>query len=562
MKKMISLALALTMLLLCAVPASAVTEVPDTYYAGQVQLVVDNLQSWYEQTYGEGDLVKPFEEPVEVTMVNYYNASVETPIATWNQQWGETLEYNRYVEAIEKALNIKINYKWLKNDADNGYVQQIRLMTAAGEMPDMFIVTDQTDLLQMAESGLIMPVDDVMDKYFTTNDKEAMFSDGGMLKEMATYEGKTYGIPRSISDTDTFSYLWLRKDWMQDQGLQNPKTMEDLKHIMQTFQKAYGGYGMLIDKDLWYGTRGLFAGFKAYPEFWVKDEDGNLVWGGTQDTVKEALTYLADLYREGLLDPEFITQTNSDAQALFLNEQTGVVYAGHWVAHQFQKAWEKNSKVDWYCVELPSVDGKPVEQYLNPMRRGWVVIRDGYEHPEVAGMISALQAFVFQSGITDGSWWFSNDGAQYLEPMQANVSSWDNYDTWLNLLEAYEKDDPSVLRGKAITYWGNLHTGDNNQWAWDHMFSNLPDQPMNVLKNAIEENRIKYDGFLGAPSELMNDRWSTIKGEQVIAFTKIIIGEVGVDEGFDAWLKTFDSMGGREITEEVNEWYASSSFSE
>lgn len=495
-------------------------------------------------------------------MVNYYSANLETSMATWNKQWGETLEYNRYVEAIEKALNIKINYKWLKNSADSGYLQQVRLMIAASEIPDMFLVTDQTDLLQLAEAELIMPVDDIMDKYFTTNDKTAMFSDGGMLKEMAQYDGKTYGLPRSISDTDTFSYLWLREDWMEEQSLDRPKTMEDLKNIMVTFQKAYGGYGMLIDKGLWYSTRGLFAGFKAYPEFWVKDEDDNLVWGGTQDTIKDALTYLNGLYKDGLLDPEFITQSNGDAQALFLNEQTGVVYAGHWVAHQFQKAWANNNKVDWYCVELPSVDGEAVEQYLNPQARGWVVIREGYEHPEVAGMISALQAFVFQSGITDGSWWFSNDGAQELEPMQANVSSWDNYNTWLNLLEAYEADDPSVLRGKAITYWGNLHTGDNNQWAWDHMFSNLPDQPMHVLKNAIEDGRINYEGFLGAPSELMNDRWSTIKNEQLIAFTKIIIGEVGVEEGFEAWLKTFDSMGGNTITAQVNEWYATSSFKE
>ena len=170
----------------------------DSYYDEQIQLVVDNLQSWYEENYGEGHLVKPFEETVEVTMVNYYDAALETNMATWNEWWGETLEHNRYVEAIEKALNIKINWMWLKNNADNGYVQQLRLSIAAGEIPDIFLVTDQTDLLQLAEADLIMPVDEVMENYFVTTDKEAMFSDGGMLKEMAKYDGKTYGIPRSV----------------------------------------------------------------------------------------------------------------------------------------------------------------------------------------------------------------------------------------------------------------------------------------------------------------------------------------------------------------------------
>ena len=43
--------------------------------------------------------------------------------------------------------------------------------------------------------------------------------------------------------------------------------------------------------------------------------------------------------------------------------------------------------------------------------------------------------------------------------------------------------------------------------------------------------------------------------EQLIAYTKIINGEVGVDEGFDAWVANFNALGGDRITAEVNEWY-------
>ena len=186
-----------------------------------------------------------------------------------------------------------------------------------------------------------MPIDDVVDKYFTTWDKEIQNSDGGMLYEMASYDGQRYGIPCNISDTDTFSYIWLRKDWMEALNLEAPKTMDDLKNIMVKFAEANLGnnennYGMLIDKSLYYSTRGLFAGFKAYPEFWV-EEDGKLVWGGTQENVKKALTFLNGLYNDGMLDKEFITQSNTDAQALILNSQTGIVYAGHWLAGTLMK---------------------------------------------------------------------------------------------------------------------------------------------------------------------------------------------------------------------------------
>lgn len=562
MKKLMTIALALC-LLITSVSAFAIDQHEPEFYEQQIQLLADTMQDWYETNYDEGELVAPYEETVEVNIVNYYNSTLETNMATWKEWWGETLDNNRYTNAIERALNIKVNYDWLKIDADKAYETQLRLAITAGEIPDMFIVTNQNDLIQLAESGLIMPVTDLIEKTFTTKDKEIQNSDGGMLYEMAMYEGECYGIPCNVSDTDTFSYIWLRKDWLDKLNLEVPKTMEDLKKIMVAFTEAnFNGknnsYGMLIDSDLYYATRGLFAGFAAYPEFWVKDGDA-VVWGGTQESVKDALKYLNGLYKDGLLDPEFITQKNADALSLMYNGQTGVIYAGHWIAHNLQTLHDQDPESEWICVDLPSADGSPVNQRLTPVKRGWIVINKDYEHPEVAAKIRALCTFASQGGVVDGTWWFSNDQAQIIEPFQASVSSWDNYNTYLNLLECYAAGgDTSVLKGKAVTYWGNLQS--SSKWAWEHMFGNGEYTPMKVLGRAIESDRIEYDCFLGAQSMFMQDRWSTIKDEQLTAFTKMIIGEVDIDEGFASWLKTFDSMGGTKITQEVNEWYANSSF--
>ena len=54
----------------------------------------------------------------------------------------------------------------------------------------------------------------------------------------------------------------------------------------------------------------------------------------------------------------------------------------------------------------------------------------------------------------------------------------------------------------------------------------------------------------------MLERWETILSEELIAYTKIIIGETTVEEGFADWVNTFNSLGGDRITQEVNEWYA------
>ena len=559
MKKFITVLVALCMLLSCTAALAIDQHEPD-YLAKQMELMKENLIPYWEEK-GEGDIIKPYDEPVTVHVVNYYGSSTEANMAIWNEWWGETLENNRFAQACREILNIDIVYDWLANSADNGYITKMRLEMAAGNLPDVWLVTDQTDLLQLAANELIIPVDDVIKDTMTQEDQDIIFSDGGRLVEMASYEGKCYGIPRNISDTDTFSYIWLRKDWMEKLGLEAPKTIDDLKAIMDAFMAAdFDGdgqantFGMVIDKDLYYGTRGLFAAFDARPEFWI-EKDGKVEWGGVQPEVKEALSFLHTLYEEGYLDKEFITQTNGTALGTALAGKAGVLYAGHWVAHQLQTMLEEHPEAEWYCVNLPSVTGEPVYQLLNPVRRGWVVINANYDHPEIVGKISALCSFTYRSGVTLGSFWMSNDDAQTLQPFQGSVSSWDNYDTWLNLLQVFETGDESLLRSKAITYWDNFHT--SSEWAWMHMFGPDDGTPMQVLADAINNDRISYDAFLGAQSEFMQDRWSAIKSEQLAAFIRIIIGEVGVDEGFDAWLQSFSSMGGDRITEEVNEWYAS-----
>ena len=89
------------------------------------------------------------------------------------------------------------------------------------------------------------------------------------------------------------------------------------------------------------------------------------------------------------------------------------------------------------------------------------------------------------------------------------------------------------------------------------MFGNGAGVAMTVLDNAKNDGRLFYDTFNGTQSTFMQDRWSTILDEQLIAYTKIILGDVSVDEGFAAWQDTFAKLGGDQITQEINEWYQS-----
>ena len=53
----------------------------------------------------------------------------------------------------------------------------------------------------------------------------------------------------------------------------------------------------------------------------------------------------------------------------------------------------------------------------------------------------------------------------------------------------------------------------------------------------------------------MTEKMSTLESMRDETFTKIIMGESPIEE-FDAFVESFNKLGGEQITAEVNEWYA------
>ena len=140
--------------------------------------------------------------------------------------------------------------------------------------------------------------------------------------------------------------------------------------------------------------------------------------------------------------------------------------------------------------------------------------------------------------------------------MHVCCSAWENINAYLAVQEAYKTGDTSNLHFNALAYWEKLH--GEFAYEWELMFGNSAEREgvaMEVASKAKDDGLLFYEPFYGVKSTFMQDHWSTIKDEQLIAFTKIIIGEVPVEDGFATWLTTFENLGGKQITDEVNAWF-------
>ena len=143
----------------------------------------------------------------------------------------------------------------------------------------------------------------------------------------ATVDGTFCALPNISVDTDGVYLYFIRQDWLDQLGLEVPKTVDELGEVAQKFKDAglspdYAIAGIdnggrtysnfLNSSNNGYGFDAVYQAFNATPGYFLKDDSGELYWGTTTDEMKEALTTLHDWYEKGLINPEVGTTTNGD----------------------------------------------------------------------------------------------------------------------------------------------------------------------------------------------------------------------------------------------------------
>ena len=73
-----------------------------------------------------------------------------------------------------------------------------------------------------------------------------------------------------------------------------------------------------------------------------------------------------------------------------------------------------------------------------------------------------------------------------------------------------------------------------------------------VVDKYVQEDTFVQSAFYGSPTPTMVSRQSTLETQEIETFTRIIQGS-SLDE-FDAFVESWKSLGGDDITAEVNEW--------
>lgn len=155
---------------------------------------------------------------------------------------------------------------------------------ASGNVPDMSTALPN-QVVEMINVGALQPVNDLIDKIGRDKFSSAAINEG-------TLEQQNYSIP-------LYSHaqvMWIRKDLMEKNNLQVPKTWDELYQVAKTLTKD-GVYGLSVPM----GTNDFVA--TRFLNFYVKSGGGSLLTPElkvdlTSPLVQDGIKYWVKMYQE------------------------------------------------------------------------------------------------------------------------------------------------------------------------------------------------------------------------------------------------------------------------
>lgn len=477
---------------------------------------------------------------------------------------GETYEDNAYTRYLLEMLNIQ-NEDVFELEG-TAYEQALEVAIADNDIPDVLVVQGRDNLKKLVEKGLVEDLTATYEECTTERIKEMYESYGDGLLNSAIFDGKLYAFPDTVIDNGSM-LLWMREDWIQELGLEEPETLEEAMEIVRQFVKAdMAGDGttvglacsadMVADSRTTYGVNPIFTEFGAAPGEWTLDENGNVVYGSVTQETKEALIYLNELYESGVIDERFLLRKTENLNDMVAEGKCGAVF-GYWWAPN--NPLSSTNKADQSAVWKPYLltgqeKCRTLESYTDWQ---YFVVRKGYEYPEVvAKQLSVLFDYTRYedrnaSEIND---YFSQNVDPTARPVNINVDYWDGlYRTTDHILAAMNKEiRVQDLTGIEKAYYltsksymdGSLTTVN----GWAAYASRI--QAVGLLS---ESGRGTQRISMGdADGEIPQD----LRKLETETFLQIVCGVQNADY-FDEFVVKWYASGGEALTQEVQAGYES-----
>ncbi|MFC4597416.1 extracellular solute-binding protein [Cohnella hongkongensis] len=302
-------------------------------------------------------------------------------------------EDNPVIQEIRKRTGVNVQ---VESVVTADYGNRLNTLIVSGNSPDIFEVS-KTSLKEMAGNGVIMPLDDVL----KSNGSNLLENKGEYMKGPAAVDGKIYGIPYGWFPGNA---LAIRKDWLDNLGLEMPATLEEYEKVLRAFvndDPDGNGLNDTIGLGLTFGANQTWTHlFTAFGVPFTRQAlvDGKVVPWMLAPGYLDAIKYINKLYKEGLIDPEFATVPALQSYEKIWNGKVGAYnFNADGITQNWLTRYVEDPKPEFAYAVIKGPNGQG--GYLKPVLEDsapYTVISGKAKHPEAA--MKVLDFLVSEEG--------------------------------------------------------------------------------------------------------------------------------------------------------------------
>ncbi len=237
------------------------------------------------------------------------------------------------VQKVSEATGVNIEWNQMSMMTAS---EEFNLVIASGDYPDMISGVASYyagGMTKAYEDEVIQDLGDVVAEYAPLY-LEAIKSDGELFRQTLDDEGRTLGIYAIYNEAINNEGAMIRKDWLDELGLEVPTTFDALTEVMTAIQTELGVANPIYVNEsgnflaYGFGVKGFDMVSSSVP---IYQRDGVVYSSLNSDDYKAYIQQLADWYATGLINPnymEFSSDLMSGEVEVEINAQNIAIWSG------------------------------------------------------------------------------------------------------------------------------------------------------------------------------------------------------------------------------------------
>ena len=452
-------------------------------------------------------------------------------------------------QALEEKSGIHVEWNVIET---SNYREVLRARLAAGiDLPDVIdLPSGIGDVYNYALDGLVIPLNDLIAEHAPNLSR--WFEEYPIHKaSMTSPDGEIYAINHFVLPNTLSKNLMHNMLWLEAVGMDTPETTDDFVELLTAFRDGDpNGNGERDEiplvptgkSDINIIGNAFGLHLAMYLPYTVTD--GAVSWDYESDRYREYLEYMNLLYREQLLDQEYLTNNSGTTLEKVGNDRVGTVSFWSTWAFVFSRSHPHGTpdgETPIFNVPPPLI-GPHGDQYFERRilsgGRGLVITRDA-KRPDWAMrwidfVRNSEEAITIQNWGVEGLTYRVVDGKKEFIPTDEDIS----LNERLLRIGAGQPPYPHLQVKQA---WINRFPG----WIFplDEKLQHYYIEPFPPIASTKEEI----------------DTIDAVRGDLVTYYNemkdKFIVGQESIDEKWDEYLQTVARLGSDQFVQVYQQKY-------